>query len=189
MKHGKLLTICFNCVLLGVLFYVQLFTYKQNFNTERIFVDNLIIIPKPIIVKTDIQLDSVNIPSGNPIPTNNELSSLFGLRVHPVSKRLKFHTGIDLSCPQGSPVVSTANGRIIRIQYSNSGYGNNIVIEHNGSYRTLYGHLLDISVKVNQLVSKGEVIGYSGNTGTSTAPHLHYEVIVDNLKTNPIAFL
>lgn len=170
--------------------FIQSSLIKLDF-LEKTYIAMPVIIEKPILTKVLIDIDSFVAPKGRPLVTDNNLSvsSGYGLRVHPISKQLKFHTGVDMGCPVGSPVISTACGKVVRIQYQFTGYGNNIVIEHNGTYRTLYAHLDEISVKVNQLVEKGQVIGYSGNTGTSTSPHLHYEVVMNNQKVDPQPYL
>ncbi|MEY3159938.1 MAG: hypothetical protein RLZZ49_1418, partial [Bacteroidota bacterium] len=107
----------------------------------------------------------------------DRVSSGFGYRIDPLYKTVKFHPGLDFTAPQGTPVYATADG-VIRVAGNlGNGYGNHIVIDHGYSYNTLYGHLYRLKVKRGQAVKRGEVIGYVGNTGKSTGPHLHYEVI------------
>lgn len=135
--------------------------------------------------------DANSRPSIRPIPKLDRkinLLSGFGYRVHPVYKIRKMHTGIDFGAPTGTPIYATANGKIIRVEHKTTGYGKCVVIEHGGGYQTLYGHMSKIEVKVGQEIRKGEQIGRVGSTGTSTAPHVHYEVIKNGEKINPMPF-
>ena len=118
----------------------------------------------------------------------DRVSSGFGYRIDPLYKTVKFHPGLDFTAPQGTPVYATADGVIEIAGNLGNGYGNHIVIDHGYSYNTLYGHLYKIKAKRGQRVKRGEVIGYVGNTGKSTGPHLHYEVIKRNKHLDPIYF-
>lgn len=117
-----------------------------------------------------------------------EYLSGFGYRKHPVFKILKMHTGIDFGAPTGTAVYATGNGKVIRVEFKKDGYGRNIVIDHGYEYQTLYAHLSSVDVKVGQEIKRGQIIGRVGNTGTSTAPHLHYEVVYKKKKINPLPF-
>ncbi|MEM6724176.1 MAG: M23 family metallopeptidase [Bacteroidota bacterium] len=131
------------------------------------------------------------IPSIRPVRSLTreiKLFSGFGMRLHPIHKVKKMHFGIDFTAPKGTPVYATGNGKVVEVKRSRTGYGNKVVIDHGYNYRTLYAHLNTVNVKVGQRVLKGELIATIGNTGTSTAPHLHYEVIHKNQKVNPIHF-
>lgn len=112
----------------------------------------------------------------------------FGIRMHPVHKVKKFHKGIDFTAPEGTPIQATGNGTIERIEKKRRGYGYNILINHGWGYQSLYAHMKTIEVKKGQKVKKGERIGTVGNTGTSTAAHLHYEVRLNNKAVNPIDY-
>jgi len=112
----------------------------------------------------------------------------FGYRLHPVHGVKKFHQGIDFTAPRGTAIISSGDGKVVRIQNLKRGYGKNITIDHGYGYTTLYGHLSVIDVKVGEKVSRGQVIGKIGSTGTSTAPHLHYEVRINGKAVNPIDF-
>ena len=112
----------------------------------------------------------------------------FGYRTHPVFKRRKMHTGIDFGARTGEPIYATGDGKVVRVEYKRTGYGKNVVIDHGYGYKTLYGHMSKVKVKVGQKVSRGEVIGLVGSTGTSTSPHVHYEVIYKGSKINPLPF-
>lgn len=125
-------------------------------------------------------------------PISNEklirLASGFGRRIHPVYKVKKMHTGIDFSAPIGTPIYATADGMIEDINVSFSGYGKTVKIDHGFGFKTRYAHMHEFAVKEGQRIKRGQVIGYVGNTGTSTAPHLHYEVIKNNRKINPVHY-
>jgi murein DD-endopeptidase MepM/ murein hydrolase activator NlpD len=116
------------------------------------------------------------------------LSSGFGIRIHPVYKVKKMHPGIDFAASIGTPVYATADGTISVVSLRFSGYGKMIEIEHGFGYRTRYAHLHDFAVRQGQYVKRGELIGYVGNTGLSTAPHLHYEVFVNGQQINPVHY-
>lgn len=130
------------------------------------------------------------IPSVRPLKVSADIKFLsgFGMRKHPIHKINKMHYGIDFTAKTGTPIHSTGDGTVIKTRKSKSGYGNHIVIDHGFGYKTLYAHLHDIEVKTGQKIIKGEIIGTVGNTGTSTAPHLHYEVIQKGKKVDPIHF-
>ncbi|MBN2637789.1 MAG: M23 family metallopeptidase [Bacteroidales bacterium] len=116
------------------------------------------------------------------------ISSYFGYRMDPFYKVRKMHDGLDFSAPRGTPVHVTGDGTVIQVNRSSRGYGNEIVVDHGYGYRTLYAHLSAFKVKKGQKVKRGQIIGLVGNTGKSTAPHLHYEVRKNNLPVDPIYF-
>lgn len=118
-----------------------------------------------------------------------KITSHFGMRYDPIYRNVKkMHEGIDLSCSTGTNVRATGDGVVIKTNYSNRGYGNEVIIDHGFGYTTRYAHLSKILVKIGQKVSRGEVIGKVGNTGKSIGPHLHYEVRKNNKPLNPINF-
>jgi hypothetical protein len=131
-----------------------------------------------------------SIPAIQPIANKDlkRIASGFGYRIHPIYKTTKLHSGIDFTAPTRTPVYATGNGSISFAKYEGRGYGNHIIINHGFGYKSLYGHLSSIEVFERQKVKRGELIGYVGNTGTSTAPHLHYEVIKGERKVNPINY-
>ncbi len=112
-------------------------------------------------------------------------ASGWGYRIHPIYKTRKFHYGMDFSAPTGTEVYATGNGTVLKIRRDKTGYGNNIEIDHGYGYVTRYAHLNGFNVRLGQKVKRGDVIGFVGNSGTSTAPHLHYEVHVKGQKVNP----
>lgn len=116
------------------------------------------------------------------------ISSHYGQRTDPFYKVAKFHGGIDFSGRVGLGIYATGDGVVIKVEKNKSGYGNNILIDHGYGYKTRYAHLHSFKVKKGQKVKRGQEIGTMGNTGKSTAPHLHYEVIKNNKTVNPINF-
>jgi murein DD-endopeptidase MepM/ murein hydrolase activator NlpD len=131
-----------------------------------------------------------SIPAIQPISNKNlrRMASGFGYRTHPIYKTTHFHTGMDFSAPVGTPVFATGDGVVERADNLAQGYGNHIVINHSFGYKTLYGHLSRFAVRAGKKVKRGDLIGYIGSTGMSTAPHLHYEVIRNNQKVNPVNY-
>lgn len=129
-------------------------------------------------------------PAISPISDKDltRFASGFGYRIHPIYRTRKMHTGIDLTTPTGTPVYATGDGKILIASYAPGGYGKRILIDHGFGYKTLYAHLHKINVKVGQTVKRGEKIGEVGNTGRSTAPHLHYEVRKNNKFENPVNY-
>ena len=131
-----------------------------------------------------------SIPAIQPV-SNKDLSRMasgFGNRIHPIYKTRKFHAGMDFSAKTGTPIYATGDGEIFKVKRSRKGYGNHVVINHGFGYKTLYAHMSKYIVKKRQKVKRGDIIGYVGNTGTSVAPHLHYEVHKDGKKINPVNF-
>jgi murein DD-endopeptidase MepM/ murein hydrolase activator NlpD len=131
-----------------------------------------------------------SIPAIQPI-SNKQLISLasgYGLRIHPVYKVKRMHQGIDFSAQIGTPIYATADGQIITVEFSFTGYGNMVEIDHGFGYKTRYAHMHGFAVRKGQRVKRGELIGYVGNTGLSTGPHLHYEVHINGLPKNPVYY-
>ena len=130
------------------------------------------------------------IPAIQPISNKelNRMASGFGMRVHPIYKVRRLHTGCDFSAPRGTPIYATGDGVVKLVLSEYGGYGKQIEIDHGYGYITKYAHLDKFKVTKGQKIKRGEIIGYVGNTGSSTAPHLHYEVIKDNKKINPMNF-
>ena len=130
------------------------------------------------------------LPAIQPVSNKNlsRMASGYGYRIHPIYKTKKLHTGMDFSAKSGTPIYATGDGKISKLRKSRRGYGNHVIIDHGYGYKTLYAHMQKYIVHKGQKVKRGEVIGYVGNTGTSVAPHLHYEVIKDNRKIDPANF-
>ena len=131
-----------------------------------------------------------SVPAVMPI-SNKDLrrtASGWGWRIHPIYKIRKFHYGMDFTAQTGTEVYVTGDGVIEVLDNSLRGYGKRIVVNHGFGYKTLYAHLNGFNVRKGQKVKRGEVIGFVGSTGTSTAPHLHYEVFKNNKKVNPVHY-
>jgi len=131
-----------------------------------------------------------SVPSIVPIGDKEltRLSSTFGIRNDPIYNVPKMHSGLDFTAPTGSKIYATGDGIIETMEYSSGGYGNHIVINHGFGYKSHYAHLSKFETKLNRKVKRGELIGRVGSTGKSTAPHLHYEVIKNGNKIDPINF-
>ena len=125
------------------------------------------------------------IPPINPDPSTYRLSSSFGYRVDPVYGRSARHLGVDFAMDPGHPIYSTGDGVVESVKFEFFGYGNHVVIDHGFGYKTRYAHLKNICVVEGMKVKRGECIGESGNSGKSTGPHLHYEVIYKGSPVNP----
>lgn len=121
---------------------------------------------------------------------NYRMSSGFGTRVHPITGKIKKHTGVDLAAPQGTDIHAAEDGVVTVAQWWN-GYGNTVVIDHGNGVWTLYGHIRDggINVSPGQTVKRGEKIAEVGSTGNSTGPHCHFEVRINGEPVNPVPYL
>ncbi|VFB16138.1 Septal ring factor [Urinicoccus massiliensis] len=122
-----------------------------------------------------------------PVPGHSRISSPFGYRIHPVLGTQRFHSGIDIPAPVGTPIVAAKPGIVITASYMGS-YGNVVMIDH-GDIVTVYGHNSVLKVSVGQQVSAGQVIALAGSTGRSTGPHCHFEVRVGGRPVNPLGFV
>ena len=125
------------------------------------------------------------IPPINPDPSTYRLSSSFGYRVDPVYGRSARHAGVDFALDPGNPVYSTGDGVVESVKFEFFGYGNQVVIDHGFGYKTRYAHLKTVNVVEGMKVKRGECIGLSGNSGRSSGPHLHYEVMYKGNYVNP----
>ncbi len=141
------------------------------------------------MIKTQQSLFT-EIPSICPIKSPNlHVSMAFGPNLHPLNNQWYIHKGIDFSTYRsGDPVMATASGQIVNVGYD-SNYGNFVIIKHNHGIYTRYAHLSTYRVKKGQLVEQGYVIGYVGNTGISTGPHLHYEVHIGSDVVDPAKYV
>jgi murein DD-endopeptidase MepM/ murein hydrolase activator NlpD len=127
------------------------------------------------------------IPAIQPL-SNKDLkrtASGFGYRIHPIYKILKFHAGMDFTAPTGTDIYATGNGVVTDVKSTHRGLGNHIVVDHGFGYQTVYAHMDAFNVRKGQKVSRGDIIGFVGNTGLSVAPHLHYEVKVNGRNVDP----
>jgi len=129
---------------------------------------------------------SKNVPDLVPLKGNYSISSGYGMRIHPMFKEKKMmHEAIDFQAEEGTPIVATADGVIVKEEFLEKGQGKVIVIKHSDEFQTFYSHLSEFKVKLGDKVKKGEVIGLVGSSGLSTGPHLHYEVIKNGKRVNP----
>jgi len=129
------------------------------------------------------------VPAIQPV-ANKDLkrtASGYGMRIDPIYRTLRFHSGMDFSAPVGTDIYATGDGQVVFSGWR-QGYGNCIIIDHGYDFKTLYGHQSKNLVRVGQKVTRGEVIGLVGNTGKSTGPHLHYEVLIHGKPDNPAKY-
>ena len=122
-------------------------------------------------------------------PSIYRVSSSFGWRMHPIKNRRIPHDGIDIAAREGNKVYATGKGVVVSVSNDPRGYGKQVVIDHGYGYKTRYAHLSKYLVHVGDSVCRGAVVGLIGNTGISTGPHLHYEVIVSGIRKNPDSYL
>jgi len=149
-----------------------------------------------LVLKSETQRDMLlHIPAIQPIDNKDlkRTASGWGWRVHPIYNIKKFHYGLDFTAPIGTPIYATGDGiieySILSTDKLSRGYGNLIIIDHGYGYKTLYAHLNKFNIKKGDKIERGKIIGYVGSSGLSTGPHLHYEVIKDGKKVNPINYL
>ena len=121
-------------------------------------------------------------------PVRGWVTSPFGDRISPITGKEQFHEGIDIAVQVGTPVLAPADGVVVKACFE-SGYGNMVELSHGYGLKTVFGHNSRLNVKVGQHVKRGDIISYSGNTGSSTGPHVHYEVRVNGLPVNPVRYL
>ena len=121
-------------------------------------------------------------------PVRGWVTSPFGNRISPLTGMIQFHEGIDIAAQIGTPVVAPADGVVIKADFE-AGYGNVVELSHGYGLKTVFGHNSRLNVKPGQHVKRGDIISYTGNTGSSTGPHLHYEVRVNGLPVNPVRYL
>lgn len=148
-------------------------------------------VPAPVSAPrtTVASRNTVTIPSRTtPVPTSGKMlwpngcsriSQYFGWR----------HTGVDIACPAGTPILAADDGVVTRVQYIETGYGHNVMIDHGDGVVTLYGHMTTIYVKNGETVKRGQEIGLEGSTGRSTGPHLHFEVRINGKIYNPLNYI
>jgi murein DD-endopeptidase MepM/ murein hydrolase activator NlpD len=126
------------------------------------------------------------------IPISNKdltrTASGYGWRIHPIYKISKFHYGMDFTAPLGTDVYATGNGTVVGMVTSARGFGKHIIIDHGFGYSSVYAHLSNFNVRVGQKVKRGDIIGYVGNTGTSVANHLHYEIKLNGQNVDPVNY-
>lgn len=122
-----------------------------------------------------------------PVPTNRYVSSHYGYRN--IFGYREFHTGIDIPAPERTPIIASNSGVVTTARYASTGYGNRIIVDHGGGYKTLYAHCYSLNVKVGDYVKQGDVIAYVGSTGMSTGNHLHFEIRENDVTVNPYPYI
>lgn len=155
---------------------VEAFMQKENEEQQQLWKE---------LLNYEDKLDHT--PSVWPV-SSHRITSGFGNRFHPTLRKYSWHSGVDLRAAYGSQVKATAAGKITFSGYR-GGYGYAVIVDHGYGYRTLYAHNSKLLVKRGTKVEKGQLLCYSGNSGTSTGPHLHYEVHVNGKAVNPVMFL
>ncbi|MBW4504296.1 MAG: M23 family metallopeptidase [Scytonema hyalinum WJT4-NPBG1] len=136
--------------------------------------------------------DSKTFSSGRfafPTATGTPVTSEFGWRTHPITGERKFHNGIDFGASMGTPIYAADSGQVVSAGDKGDGYGNAVIIQHQGNISTLYGHANELYVQEGQQVVRGQMIATVGSTGFSTGPHLHFEVRSDDVAQNPRPYL
>lgn len=136
---------------------------------------------------TTLQSQPTSGKLGQPLG-NYRFTSGYGVRDHPIDKVKKFHTGIDLAAPEGTPIYATHSG-YVQSSGMMGGYGNLVILNNGSGLQTYYAHQSRLAVKSGQYVQQGQIIGYVGSTGKSTGPHLHYEVRVNGQHVNPSGYM
>lgn len=142
-----------------------------------------------IAISNPLEVVPLEPPSICPLSTADfKLSSAFGPSIHPITQKKRMHQGVDWKAPTGTPIQSAGDGIVLEAGDKGK-YGNCIIIVHDDMYQTLYAHLESIDVKEGDKVALGQRIGTVGSTGMSTGAHLHYEVIRNGVKVNPLSYI
>jgi murein DD-endopeptidase MepM/ murein hydrolase activator NlpD len=137
---------------------------------------------------TELSILNKSIPTGSPLKTYKRISDGFGYRTHPITHKRVFHFGLDYAANTGTPIYATADG-VVAYAKKKGGYGNFLLINHPYGFSTAFGHLHRYAVSEGDYVYKGDIVGYVGNTGRSTGPHLHYEIRYLHKWLNPQSFV
>ena len=138
----------------------------------------------PLIKINEAQATTWNCPLTGSI----KVSSAYGMRMHPLLKVKKMHTGVDFKAPLGTEIYAPSDGVVEKAQLDKTKFGNYILIKHDDVYQSFYAHLSELKVKAGQKIKKGDLIGLVGSTGMSVGPHLHYEIIENGKKIDPTNF-
>jgi murein DD-endopeptidase MepM/ murein hydrolase activator NlpD len=137
---------------------------------------------------TSIKTDFSNSPIAFPTAKSAPVTSGFGWRIHPITGERRFHTGIDFGAAMGTPIYAVDSGSV-KLAGEKGGYGNTVIVNHNAGKSTLYGHASKLYVREGQQVVRGQMVAAVGSTGMSTAPHLHFEVRINDKPVNPRPYL
>ena len=183
---------------------VNRYRYLNGYDNTKLIktaTKKLDILSKQLVVQSK-SLDEIELLAQNKeslltsIPTIQPINSIdlkrmasgYGYRIDPFTKNRTMHSGMDFSAKTGTPIYATGDGRISRADNRAVGFGNHVRIDHGFGYTSIYAHMSKIAVRRGNKVKRGDLIGYVGNTGRSVAPHLHYEIVKDGRKINPINF-
>ena len=183
---------------------VNRYDYLEGFESSDVIVnttERLDILTKELVIQSksldEIELLAKNneslltaIPAIQPVSSSDlkRMASGYGYRIDPFTKKRTMHWGMDFSAKTGTRIYATGDGRIARADARAVGFGNHVRIDHGFGYVSIYAHMDKIVVRRGNRVKRGDLIGYVGNTGRSVAPHLHYEIVKDGKKINPINF-
>ncbi len=121
-------------------------------------------------------------------PTQGTITSLFGLRLHPISHRYRFHSGVDIANFKNTEVLACADA-VVKFAGHEGGYGNVVILDHGNGFETVYGHAEDLLVSTGELIKKGQLIASMGSTGVSTGDHLHFEIRFAGEAVDPTVFI
>ncbi|HEV8512869.1 MAG TPA: M23 family metallopeptidase [Cyclobacteriaceae bacterium] len=169
--------------------FIKTLSKKINNFREKLYIESLL---QDELVQLSLNRENIYaaIPAIQPI-SNRQLTAIasgFGMRIHPIYKVIRMHTGIDFAAPTGTAIYATADGQVVFVEEKFDSYGKMVIIDHGFGYTTRYAHLQGFLVKVGQKIKRGEQIGYVGNTGLSTASHLHYEILVNGEQIDPVHY-
>lgn len=183
---------------------INRYDYLEGFESSDLIVnttERLDILTKELVIQSksldEIELLAKNkesllssIPSIQPVKSSDlrRMASGYGYRIDPFTKARRMHFGMDFSAKRGTPIYATGDGTVSRADSRAAGFGKHVRIDHGFGYVTIYAHLESFIVVKGDKVKRGEIIGYVGSTGRSVAPHLHYEIVKDGVKINPINF-
>ncbi len=183
---------------------INRYDYLEGFESSDLIVnttERLDILTKELVIQSksldEIELLAKNkesllssIPSIQPVNSSDlrRMASGYGYRIDPFTKARRMHFGMDFSAPRGTEIYATGDGTVTRADSRAAGFGKHVRIDHGFGYVTIYAHLNSFKVVKGDKVKRGEPIGTVGSTGRSVAPHLHYEIVKDGVKINPINF-
>lgn len=160
---------------------------ESSKNSGGPFIEDLGTEKDELLMKADKYLKTIkHLPFGRPV--KGRVTSGYGKRKDPMNKKSAFHTGTDFRGKRGDKIYATADG-VVKKAFRNGGYGNYVLIDHKNGYTTSFSHMKKYLVKKGEKVERGQLIGYVGNSGRSTGPHLHYEVCLDKKPINPLKFM
>ena len=183
---------------------VNRYDYLEGFESSDLIVnttERLDILTKELVIQSksldEIELLAKNkesllssIPSIQPVNSSalRRMASGYGYRIDPFTKARRMHFGMDFSAPRGTEIYATGDGTVTRADSRAAGFGKHVRIDHGFGYVTIYAHMDSYKVVKGDKVKRGDLIGYVGSSGRSVAPHLHYEIVKDGVKINPINF-